>query len=93
MANTATTTIGMDADERLEAQRMAAEQIADHLCAVWGWLPDEAEAHVLAEQLAASVFSATAGTYTDPLSLLQTLLTPRPSAFRDGSETLVIREA
>jgi len=56
-----------------------ARQITEHLCEVWGWLPDEPEAVRLGENLAALLPQAVAGTNTSVDSLLGTLL-HRPEA-------------
>jgi len=71
---------------RVEASAM----ILDHICEVWGWLHDEPEAHVLADQLAVALFSAVENTRTQPMALLKTLLHPRPSKFRENADVIVL---
>lgn len=74
--------------EQIKAE--ASAMILDHICEVWGWLHDEPEAHVLADQLAEALFSAVENTRTQPMALLKNLLHPRPSKFRDGAEVIVL---
>jgi hypothetical protein len=65
--------------------------IADQLCSVWDWLPDEPEVQVLADQLSVALFAAVEGTYTQPLTLLKALIAPRPSEFHRGADVILIR--
>lgn len=73
-----------------QIQADASAMIRDHLCEVWGWLPDEPEAKILADQLAAGLFSAVENTRTQPLALLEALLHPRPSEFHRGADVMVM---
>ena len=50
------------------------ERIAAHLCEVWGWLPDEPEAHDLGNRAASALTHAVAGSRTSADSLISTLL-------------------
>lgn len=49
-------------------------RIAAHLCEVWGWLPDEPEAHDLGNRAASALTHAVAGSRTSAESLISTLL-------------------
>jgi len=68
----------------------ASAMILDHICEVWGWLPDEPEARILADQLAVALFSAVENTRTQPMALLENLLHPRPSKFRENADVIVL---
>lgn len=70
----------------------ASAMILDHICEVWGWLHDEPEAKILADQLAVALFDAVKNTNTQPMSLLETLLHPRPSEFHRGADVIMVRE-
>lgn len=74
--------------EQIKAE--ASAMILDHICEVWGWLHDEPEAHVLADQLAVALFSAVENTRTQPMALLENLLHPRPSKFREKADVIVL---
>lgn len=78
-------------DDPKEIVSKASTIIADQLCAVWDWMPDEPEARVLSEQLAVALFAAVEGTYTQPLALLHALMAPRPSEFHRGADVILIR--
>ncbi len=49
-------------------------QIADYLCAVWGWLPGDPEALKLGQNLAYSLGALVGGTGTAPETLLRALM-------------------
>ena len=68
----------------------ATAMLVDHICEVWGWLHDEPEAQILAQQMAVGLFAAVENTYTQPLTLLQNLLHPRPSEFQRGADVIVV---
>lgn len=61
-----------------------AVQIAEHLCRVWGWQPDDPEAVDLGLRAADALTRAIAGTRTSADSLIPALLSPpwdeRPAA-------------
>lgn len=76
--------------ERIAAD--ASAMILDQICEVWGWLHDEPEAKILADQLAVALFAAVENTNTQPMSLLEALLHPRPSEFHRGADVIMVQE-
>lgn len=82
-----------DSAKHEELKKDMAAKITDHLCSVWGWLPDEEEAIILGEQLADSLFTAVRNTRTQPDSLLDALMAPRYSPLAHNEEgVLILRE-
>lgn len=70
----------------------ASARILDHICEVWGWQHDEPEAIILADQLAAALFTAVENTRTQPTTLLDNLLHPRPSEFHRNADVIMVQE-
>lgn len=70
----------------------ASARILDHICEVWGWQHDEPEAIILADQLAVGLFAAVENTRTQPLTLLDNLLHPRPSEFHRNADVIMVQE-
>lgn len=70
----------------------ASAMILDHICEVWGWQHDEPEAIILANQLAVALFAAVENTRTQPMTLLENLLHPRPSEFHRGADVILVQE-
>lgn len=58
----------------LDQNREYGARFAQHLCNVWGWLPDEPEAHDLGQRAATALSHAVAGTRTSADSLMSSIL-------------------
>lgn len=58
----------------LDQNRDFGQRFALHLCEVWGWLPDEPEAHDLGQRAATALSHAVAGTRTSADSLMSSIL-------------------
>ena len=58
----------------LDQNRDFGEGFARHLCDVWGWTYDDAEAHDLGQRTASALSHAVAGTRTSAESLMSAIL-------------------